>query len=584
MNIVIIDTGFNFSNNNFVNLKSLNGISIKKIDDKIYMNEDYSDNIGHGTIVSNILLEYIKVDVDIFMIKIMNNQTDSIEDDLLIEALRYCEANLRCDLLLISLGTLYSSNVLENIINKISKKGIAIISAFDNEKCVSYPAAYESVIGIDVTKEYKIIDHYAIIKNSIIDIQGADIYHRTKGADGSKIIVKGSSFYCSYITAMIVNLQIPVLNKEACLLALEQNAMMILNTHIPQKQIKIKINNAIVFPINKETNSIAAFEHLAYFNVLGYYDIREKGLVNKKINQVLTYTTNEKYIQDFSKIDWNDDFDTFICGHIGDISKILGYDILDIIAQKCYLHNKLLICFDNTYNYLEKYPQLRLWFPYIDQNHVPQNRFGKLRSPNIPIVGVFGTSSQQGKMTVQLKLREELQKRKIKVKNIGSEPESMLLDFEYSYVFGYESTDLLTSYEMIQILNEAVYDLEKSECEIIIVGSQSGTVPHQLRNMSMIPLKQYAFLLGTQPDSIILCVNGYDEEDYINRTISFFKATVNANVICLVISYLNINKNKLDYKPIEYFINKFSIPVFDLQSLDTNKIIDEITKYYGEEQ
>lgn len=35
----------------------------------------------------------------------------------------------------------------------------------------------------------------------------------------------------------------------------------------------------------------------------------------------------------------------------------------------------------------------------------------------------------------------------------------------------------------------------------------------------MIPLKQYYFLLGVQPDSIILCINGYDSIEYVRRTI-----------------------------------------------------------------
>jgi hypothetical protein len=578
INVVIIDTGVSL-NENVLHLKSVNGITItKKIDGYDY-SAGFKDNIGHGTIVTNILLSHLESDINLFVIKIFDTELN-IDKELLVEALHYCDFKLNCDIVQISLGSLYSDKNLMTAIETLTAKGIIIISAFDNDKCISYPAAYEDVIGVDVTQDYKRIEQYNITENNVIDIQGADIYHRTIGLDEKRIIVRGSSFYCSYVTAMLIKSNIQIGKKKSYINMLKNTAEKVF-TITPIIKTVLQIKKAVIFPFNKEIHSLAAFEQMIPFHVSAYYDLRQRGMTNKCIKDILPYTSNVNVIAEFNNIDWDSEFDTFICGHVGVISKMIGYDILKEILDKCNEYGKQLICFDNALSYLNNTLNMNMWFPYMDQKSIPKYRFGKLRSPNVPIVGVFGTSSQQGKMTIQLMLREAFMKKGIKVKNIGSEPESLLFGFEFAYVFGYESTDLLQPNEMVQVLNEAVYNLEKDDCDIIIAGSQSGTVPHQLRNLNMIPSKQYFFLLGTQPDSIILCVNGYDSEEYISRTISIFKAAVNANVICLVVSYINARKNKLDTKPLSFFEEHFGLPVFDLQSVDIDKMTEIIQNYYG---
>ncbi len=580
MKIIIIDSGFSICGRNIEHLNTLDGIAIEKKDGQYLFNDNFEDRIGHGTVVANILLKHLSNDIDLFIIKIYESQLIA-DVDTLTEALKYCE-KINCDLIQISLGSLYSDENLFSVINSLCSKGVTIISAFDNDKCISYPAAYKSVIGVDITHDYKSIEQYDIIETNVIDIRGADIYHRVCGIGNKNIIVRGSSFYCSYITAQIINSNLSPLNKENVLDMLKKSAQKIIGQHIPVITKHLDIKKAVVFPFNKEVKSMAAFERMLYFDVLGYYDLRQKGLIDRQIYNVLPFTNNKKTIHNFDKLNWNDDFDTFICGHIGEINKLLGYDVFEKIIYNCDKYGKQLVCFDNISNYLRDYPNVLAWFPYVDSKIVPKHRFGKLRSPNIPIIGVFGTSSKQGKMTIQLRLREVLLKRGIKIGSIGSEPESLLFGFEKAYVFGYESTDLLSPTEMIQVLNEYVYELEKSDYKIIVAGSQSGTVPHQLRNTSMIPLRQYYFLLGTQPDSIILCVNDFDSFEYIHRTISFFKSTVMANVICLVVSSINSPVDNSERKSSEAFMSEFGIPAFDLKSFCDDDIVNEILNYYNE--
>lgn len=578
MNVVIIDSGLDeLENDLFVD--HIQGITIEKSNNNFVYSRNYQDNWGHGTIVTNILVKYINSKINLFIINIFKDAL-SIDMDLLVEALEYC-STIKCDLIQISLGTLYSDKKLYQIIKNLTDRGTTIVSAFDNDKSISYPAAYEEVIGVDVSPQYKTIEVYSTNDNNIIDVVGADIYHRSIGIHQKKLIVKGSSFYTSYISAQIINLNLPNADKITIINELNKKAHICFFSKFFLKT-KMQIKHAIVFPFNKEIHSMAAFENLLNFSVDGFYDIRQRGNISRRICDVLPYTDNQKIIFDYDKLNWGLPFDTFLCGHISELKQILKKDIMEEIIENCMIYNKQLICFDNITKYHPEQFSIKYWFPYMNKNMVPQLRYGKLRSPNIPIVGVFGTSSNQGKMTLQLCLRDCFTKRGIKVKNIGSEPQSALFGFEYSYVFGYQSTDDLIPEEMILTLNEAIYELEKENCELIIVGSQSGTVANQLRNINMLPLKQYSFLLGTQPDSIILCINSHDSIEYIKRTISFIEAAINAKVICLVISFMNSKRLGLEAHSLDYFVEKIHLPVFNLHSLNIDDLVDKIIEYYEE--
>lgn len=578
MKIVIIDSGYSGTP---CNCNAIDGLAISEENGHFVYKSEYTDKIGHGTSVVNVILDHLTVNVDLFIIKIFDKELKT-NINTLIAALKVCK-QISCDIIQVSLGILYSSELLHDIIHDLSKKSL-IISAFDNQNGLSYPAAYEEVLGVDVSMDIRDKNEFFVNSNNIIDIRGMDAFFRVRSLQQKTIIVHGSSFLCSYVTSLLANHITTVHSKKDALNMLSQTVKVINKgenccTQPPVNRV-IKIEKAIVFPFNKEIFTIAAYEDCLGVTILDYYDVRQAGHVNCRICDLLKYTSNNKVVKDYANINWNDSFDTIICGHIGNLCKLLKKDILGDIVQQCIKHKKQLVCFDDISEYMVKYPNLVGWFPCMEKSIVPTNRYGKLRSPSVPIVGIFGTSSRQGKMSLQIRLRDKLKKIGIRVKNIGSEPQSFLFGFEFSYVFGYNAVDMLNSYEMIQVLNEAVFQLEEKNCDIIIVGSQSGTIPHQLRNLNMIPLKQYYFLLGTQPDSIILVVNSCDSLEYIKRTISFFQSTVCALVICLIWTNINESGNNTENVTVEELRSYFNIPTFDLKTLDIDEIAEVVLKHY----
>lgn len=79
--------------------------------------------------------------------------------------------------------------------------------------------------------------------------------------------------------------------------------------------------------------------------------------------------------------------------------------------------------------------------------------------------------------------------------------------------------------------------------DIILVGSQSGTVSYDIGNLAQYPTLQYPFLIGTHPDAVILCINPFDEIEYIHRTIRFIISSVNCKVIALVVFPMDIRED-----------------------------------------
>ncbi len=114
-----------------------------------------------------------------------------------------------------------------------------------------------------------------------------------------------------------------------------------------------------------------------------------------------------------------------------------------------------------------------------------------------------------------LPLKRQLELFDYNVGTIGTEPHSLLFDFDVVFPMGYNSTVYLQNHEIVLYLNQAINNLCLNGKEIILTASQAQTIPYYCNNILEFPSKQYHFALGTNPDAVILCVNYYDEIEYI---------------------------------------------------------------------
>ena len=116
---------------------------------------DILDKTGHGTIMYEIIHSSEwgiapSSKVSILKVTAKNGKTD-IED--VIEALKWCGQN-SVNIISMSLSTSKNYESLHEELTQLSEMGIHIFASVSNSSCyVSYPAAYEEVIGVYAWRE-----------------------------------------------------------------------------------------------------------------------------------------------------------------------------------------------------------------------------------------------------------------------------------------------------------------------------------------------------------------------------------------------------------------------------------------------
>ncbi len=347
--------------------------------------------------------------------------------------------------------------------------------------------------------------------------------------------------------------------------------------------------------------SMIFFAENLNFEAVDFFDVKYLGNVGKELTEFgIKNKISTKTIKNFDNINWNDDFDTFILGHIKKIEFMLPqlHNYTNRIISKCLKYKKNLFLFEKDFITPEIEREFEknnvcLYYPEITQANIPIDTVGKLYMSCIPSIAVFGTSSKQGKFTLQLNLRKEFIKNNYKVGQIGTEPSSLLFGFDYVYPLGYNSHNSLTGHDSILALNNFLMKIEtEKEPDIIIIGSQSHTVPININNISNIPIYQQDILYAIKPDICLLCVNISDEIEYIEKNIMFLESIANSKVLALIISPIKniyrwttigneiISNSKESIRKFKRKCSNLKIPIYEIN--ECHDLFEHIINYLSE--
>lgn len=592
--IVIIDSGFDIDEH-FLG----GGVCIEKKQEDFFVSCDLSDSVGHGTIVYSIISKQFD-NGKIFLIKMPNCQ-DDYNASSLVYALQYVKNNICCKIINISLGLKTSDDLKElyDICSELSAMGCVIVSAFDNEGCNSYPAAFDCVIGVDSKNDIKNIAEFDYIENSQINVLAKGNLQRIKMKDGRILLVGGASMACAYITCVLAKIADEHLNLQKALLYLKSESRYTYISNKIEKQMdnnQFKIKNAVVFPFAKEAHAFLRFADKLSFRISAYCDVRRSGKVGRKLSSYYEGADSTDYIKDIEQVDFKD-VDTLILGHLDELNTILGRDYRDELIKKVLEKKLNIYSFDSLAQYEDLFVDLGLkyFYPCVTQCEIPQNSFGKLYKIPKPVVGIFGTSSRQGKFSLQIAVKAMLESRGYNVGTIGTEPHSMLFGFDDVFPMGYNSTVFLQNNQIVLYLNNVINNLCLNGKEIILVASQAQTVPYYCNNILEFPSMQYHFAMGTNPDAIVLCVNYHDEIPYIQNTMYTLMGLTDANIIAFVMYPITYSKDwngvygnakyRIDYCEFEekatILQEKFNIPVFLLGNQQhMHELCQEIIEFF----
>ena len=106
---------------------------------------------------------------------------------------------------------------------------------------------------------------------------------------------------------------------------------------------------------------------------------------------------------------------------------------------------------------------------------------------------------------MQLILRRRLLQLGYTVGQIGTEHHSALFGMDLTFPMGYASNVLLPLQHYVPYLDYKLRQLShQKRPDLILVGSQSGTIPYDVHEHCTHSLTCTAFLLGTKPDACIL--------------------------------------------------------------------------------
>lgn len=585
--IAIVDSGVFVDHPAFENDRLIVVSSLSKENTPIY---------GHGTAIYNILRKANNI------AEITNFKIDLIEEGVgesaLIDVLELIDKSYEFDIINLSLGLSIceSINELRSICNRLVEKGIIIVSAFDNTGSISYPAAFENVIGVTAGKYCSKITDFEYVDDAVVNLCAKGGIQRLAWNNPNYIMLGGNSFACAHTSVQVakfINSGVRGLHN----ILEEFKSQSIAYCKVPVSSLDNKpsfvIHKAAVFPFNKEMHSLIRYAHLLSFDLMAVYDTKYSAYVGATTDHLMKDDVVSIKIRNIEQIDWSE-IDTLILGHTDELSLLIKQkNLKNKLIEDALKESKNVFAFDDI-DYDED--SGRVYCPKITNQNLPPYRFGKLNRISKPVLGIYGTSSRQGKFTIQLELRKRLISQGYRVGQVGTEPSALLFGMDYVYPMGYNNSVYIHEYEAIRYLNAIMDRLDQEGCDIIITGSQSGTIPFDVGNISFFSIPQINYLLGTQPDGVVLCVNPYDDIEYIKRTILFIESSVEAKIIAISLFPMNLRddwsgiygeKRKVSQE--EFWVikqklqEKFMIPVFLIgEDSDMDNLTEMVTDFFSE--
>lgn len=593
--IAIIDTGVDLNNDYLKKIgRGFNGIQCyRTVSGEIECvsttqnPECIQDYLGHGTAVLSIILSH-NVDVDLFVVKLFNNEYDQIDEGILVYALKYLYNNTECDIINLSMSISFikDCSVLYDVCDDLVKQGRIIIASFENAGALSFPAEYDNVVGVTSGNNCYKNEEFVWVENSPINVFAKGRKQKVRWLDNKYIFEAGNSLACAHFSGIVSTYEGDYMDSKWKVWAKNKSKMIIGDSMQSRGLINPveKYKKAVIFPFNKEMHSIVRFSDLLPFELVQVYDLKYSALVSAFTDDLLKEKCYRNYqIQNIENIEW-DKFDTFILGHTNEYFSVLNdknfkRDLINNILE----HGKNIYSLDNVANIVDNPSGAsdKIFYPYVDKTNVPNNTFDKLYRIDLPVLGIFGTSSQQGKFSLQLYLRRIFLEKGYKVTQIGTEPTALLYGMDIVFPMGYSSSVKIQKYDSIKYLNHLMWESSR-QSDLIIIGGQSGCIPHDTGSTINYNFENLELLYATMPDAILLLINPSDDIEIITRTIRYVESVSGGKVLALIMSPIHNNEN---YN-VNFIINEIEsnehIRVYSLNDMsDLYKLFNDIIDYFN---
>lgn len=474
--------------------------------------DQWDDFNGHGTSVLSIVSDNFPGNYAVFSVFRADGKGNL---ERIKSVLRYIIQNIECRYLQMSFGMRGYDRELESLCRQIYERGTIIVAALDNNGAMSFPAAFDFVIGVTNDGFIKRADKMYVYPSGTVDVAAKSGMQVLKNADQKGFrLGQGNSFAASYVTLALLRTGLKFENKVAALTSLNSRYWQVKDDN----HCKLAGHKAALFPLNKEMHNLIHYSEECIMEIVDVYDIKYASQLGKVVT---SFSGNKEFlIKNIEKCQW-DAFDTMVIGHLREISQLLGRDMKRELLEKCLSHNKHVYCFDDQLldEFRPAFESAGLVIQSPD-DYSDECMVGRLYQYRTPIMAVFGTSKKQGKFTLQMQMHRIMREHGVKMGHLGTEPNALLLGCQEVLPLGYDSrSNRYTPNVLIELINRKMFQLDKQDYDILLVGAQSGFYPYVRYDVSNINMTAQTFAYATFPDGVILSVNYTDPITHIENTV-----------------------------------------------------------------
>lgn len=493
---------------------------------------NFRDQLGHGTACADLITRgFTPQDVRLYVYKIFGNE-NGVDIGLLRRALGLALED-KVDIINCSLGTIDpdAKYQLQGTADNVVKQGTVMVCAWNDEDYTTWPANFEGVISVKSGNQQS-QEEWGWESNRKDHFIFRGTKQRVKWGDNSELFMGGSSFATALCTRAIVGKVVKrevepgvsavesFLKKDA---AFRRSVSLDASPVIPWNRFQSKMKNVGLYPFYKEMHGFVRFRKELPYRISWVADIPHSKAAGRLTSEVMQNCDEEILIGSGLPSD-HANIDTMIVGYLDKASEARKKDLLTdalsyAIERHCNVFSFLPPA-DHT-DWEQRFESEGLWLD------VPRIRYDKVleilqnvpekKAFDTPIIGVLGTSSQQGKFTLQLSLRYELQKRGYRVGQVGTEHQSGCFGIDFTFPSGYgaqHSLQIPLDFH-IPLLRRVISEMDKGQYDMIIVGAQSGLLSPDPYYYGCVPSE--LFLTATLPDKVILVTNRTDPKDFVER-------------------------------------------------------------------
>ncbi|MGI0010738.1 MAG: hypothetical protein ACREAE_04980, partial [Nitrosopumilaceae archaeon] len=340
---------------------------------------------------------------------------------------------------------------LQEAVKLVIQSGVVVVCAWNDEDYTTYPANFDGVISVKSGSQKSQTEwEWERSKKDHFIFRGTK--QRVKWKNNSQIFIGGSSFATALCTRMIaeqlIRKRIPkeLTSIESFLKAhatFKREVDLNPSPIIPWNDFCYKMKTVGLYPFYKEMHGFVRFQKELPYQIGWIADFKLSKNSGKFTDQILGNCDESIFVHPGLPDD-PQAVDTLILGYLDKAEEAQRRDllseVLDYAVRNC-LNVFSFLTPQSEDEWKEKLISTDLWLriPKITYNDalkilkdVPEKK-----AFDTPVLGVFGTSAQQGKFTLQLALRYELQKRGYRVGQIGTEHQSGCFGIDFTFPSGY---------------------------------------------------------------------------------------------------------------------------------------------------